>query len=116
PPPPYAPLYNSYSSPIQPTTTSTLFPYTTLFRSQLVIRANVLNQLELDAEDGAVALGGDFVEIHVAAAMNGAGEILAARFNPLRSEEHTSELQSRGHLVCRLLLRKKKPEQARSRH
>src|SRR5690625_6689472 len=33
---------------------------------------------------------------------------LSVRLDPLRSEEHTSELQSRGHLVCRLLLEKKK--------
>src|SRR5690625_2967297 len=35
-------------------------------------------------------------------------ELLDNTFEPLRSEEHTSELQSRGHLVCRLLLEKKK--------
>src|SRR5690625_7029169 len=34
---------------------------------------------------------------------------IIAGINPTRSEEHTSELQSRGHLVCRLLLEKKKP-------
>src|SRR5437870_7517388 len=34
---------------------------------------------------------------------------VAASIPPTRSEEHTSELQSRGHLVCRLLLEKKKP-------
>src|SRR5690625_6084369 len=40
-----------------------------------------------------------------------AGEALAALAEvPARSEEHTSELQSRGHLVCRLLLEKKKPK------
>src|SRR5437660_9353937 len=64
---------------------STLFPYTTLFRS---FRARNL-RLVLAA---------------TAAAMLEA--LLAA--GTLRSEEHTSELQSRGHLVCRLLLEKKK--------
>src|SRR5437870_6607069 len=62
---------------------STLFPYTTLFRSLLQHR------------DGAGAGGG---------VQPGAEDELAA----VRSEEHTSELQSRGHLVCRLLLEKKK--------
>src|SRR2546429_3737949 len=61
---------------------STLFPYTTLFRS-------------LDKEPGTA----------------GVDQVLAA-LGPLldsgRSEEHTSELQSRLHLVCRLLLEKKK--------
>src|SRR5207253_9043003 len=38
------------------------------------------------------------------------GHRLHSRDDPLRSEEHTSELQSRGHLVCRLLLEKKKNE------
>src|SRR5712671_7609093 len=60
---------------------STLFPYTTLFRSQ---------RLE---EQGRKDLG------------------LAPCDAPLRSEEHTSELQSPDHLVCRLLLEKKKKQQ-----
>src|SRR2546429_6907639 len=65
---------------------STLFPYTTLFRSVL------LDLAHQNGFKGIVALGGS--------------EALAlAR---LRSEEHTSELQSRLHLVCRLLLEKKK--------
>src|SRR5439155_15481053 len=60
---------------------STLFPYTTLFRS---VPRRRLRRLRVD-------LVGD----HHRAVL-------------LRSEEHTSELQSRGHLVCRLLLEKKK--------
>src|SRR5439155_24644453 len=43
-------------------------------RQQLVIRADVLNELQLDAEDSAVALGSDFVIIHVAASVGSAGE------------------------------------------
>src|SRR6516162_8952202 len=43
----------------------------------------VLNNLELDSEDGAVALGGDFVVVDVAAAVNRAGEVFAPRFDPL---------------------------------
>src|SRR5438309_7343116 len=63
---------------------STLFPYTTLFRSGL------------EAVDAAPG-GPVFVE----------GEA-RAEVHPLRSEEHTSELQSQFHLVCRILLAKKK--------
>src|SRR5437660_2855571 len=66
---------------------STLFPYTTLFRSP---------KRGADAGDA-----GDFVDF--------AGRAISARQRAVyRSEEHTSELQSRGHLVCRLLLEKKK--------
>src|SRR5687768_17812408 len=64
---------------------STLFPYTTLFRSQAVI---------IIAAIGALA-----------AAVVATWNVLV----PSRSEEHTSELQSRLHLVCRLLLEKKNP-------
>src|SRR5690625_6849303 len=75
---------------IPPPPRSTLFPYTTLFRSAL--------QLEID-----------FLEKHP---NNMNSHINLALFydelNQKRSEEHTSELQSRGHLVCRLLLEKKK--------
>src|SRR2546422_3360865 len=70
---------------------STLFPYTTLFRSPLTA-------------DEPVAAG---VE-----GPRGLGRLAVARGHrngePTRLEEHTSELQSRLHLVCRLLLEKKK--------
>src|SRR5690349_22393358 len=71
---------------------STLFPYTTLFRSRLarVVRA--------DAGDHRQAL------VRV---LDGGVE-QAAPPSSTRSEEHTSELQSRRDLVCRLLLEKKK--------
>src|SRR2546422_8207241 len=67
---------------------STLFPYTTLFRSQLRIGLLVVT---VDRVAQRVLAGDD-------------REHITAR----RSEEHTSELQSRLHLVCRLLLEKKK--------
>src|SRR2546429_6647633 len=72
---------------------STLFPYTTLFRS---ISAFVV---------AADTPGLKFVRPLVLSAPHPLGEIARGRTN--RSEEHTSELQSRLHLVCRLLLEKK---------
>src|SRR2546429_6777570 len=71
---------------------STLFPYTTLFRSLLVIRYG-FGSREIDVDDDEARR----------LAMTRIGHAVAA----VRSEEHTSELQSRLHLVCRLLLEKK---------
>src|SRR5439155_20124795 len=76
---------------------STLFPYTTLFRSRRGLLSDVLprdRQRVVAAEwqigcEQTIPDHADCVQIG-------------------RSEEHTSELQSRGHLVCRLLLEKKK--------
>src|SRR5689334_24792549 len=80
---------------------STLFPYTTLFRS-LVAIIGLERQLALD----------DVAPMHaLAAIVRQAGEQrrqIGVRRVGLRSEEHTSELQSQFHLVCRLLLEKKK--------
>src|SRR5690349_22403098 len=76
---------------------STLFPYTTLFRSVHAVPAAFLRP---------AGRAGDVRElVHVRD--RGAGEDLR---RPGRSEEHTSELQSRRELVCRLLLEKKKTE------
>src|SRR3712207_9278580 len=78
---------------------STLFPYTTLFRSGGVVRERA-GQF---ANDGGNLAGPERAEL--------VSRRLAARpLNPaiFRSEEHTSELQSRQYLVCRLLLEKKK--------
>src|SRR2546422_6165542 len=82
---------------------STLFPYTTLFRSRVSIHHDLGDlpfrpheealaraAAEDRREEGHASLGGD------------------RRDDRERSEEHTSELQSRLHLVCRLLLEKKK--------
>src|SRR2546422_8552096 len=84
---------------------STLFPYTTLFRSARARhRARGPTGQRTDQRagreirPGAAERAGKF---GVSADGRGAGEF--------RSEEHTSELQSRLHLVCRLLLEKKKP-------
>src|SRR2546429_1939298 len=94
---------------------STLFPYTTLFRS---------------SSSGAVAIRSSYIRRKPAALSKGQNskppstspmgwsrnskEVMMPKFPPpprtaqKRSEEHTSELQSRLHLVCRLLLEKKK--------
>src|SRR3989442_15997823 len=73
---------------------STLFPYTTLFRSLGAAGPH----------PGAVDVGeGLEIEVHEVAIL------------VLRSEEHTSELQSRPHLVCRLLLEKKKKPKEKPR-
>src|SRR2546425_6864174 len=90
---------------------STLFPYTTLFRSQ--IGADVAHQLLLvDGADAAERVGfhvlvQQFIGIQFRAVGRKPEELDARRVHP-RSEEHTSELQSLAYLVCRLLLEKKK--------
>src|SRR5438132_2093686 len=90
---------------------STLFPYTTLFRS---IDFTHVHRFERVAELGVLQLG-----------RNGPHQPAADRFGErrngfvahdrelLRSEEHTSELQSHSDLVCRLLLEKKKTKKKR---
>src|SRR2546429_3975743 len=95
---------------------STLFPYTTLFRSQVnhqggTVAATIsfnlpqggsLSQAQ-QAIDEAVA------QIRMPATVHGSFAGAAQAYaQSVRSEEHTSELQSRLHLVCRLLLEKKK--------
>src|SRR3989442_3616936 len=78
---------------------STLFPYTTLFRS-VDDDENIRELLRLHLS----AAGYD---VHVAQDAISAGYMVLRSAPDLRSEEHTSELQSRPHLVCRLLLEKK---------
>src|SRR5207253_7278258 len=90
--------------------TSTLFPYTTLFRSRASDQpAAFIDRLRLD-EKRLRAMAAAMRE--VAALPDPVGEVVESYARPnghlARSEEHTSELQSRGHLVCRLLLEKKK--------
>src|SRR2546430_8908274 len=84
---------------------STLFPYTTLFRSAVFMmrRPNPLRRRYIT---GASLRGLPFLlpRSHT------------GRPSDLRSEEHTSELQSQSNLVCRLLLEKKKPPPPASAH
>src|SRR2546425_8846468 len=75
---------------------STLFPYTTLFRSD-VIRGDGL-PLRVEADQRAPVAEDGLEE----------AELVRLAAHGLRSEEHTSELQSLAYLVCRLLLEKKK--------
>src|SRR3712207_8194473 len=88
---------------------STLFPYTTLFRSGAdeAVGRLVDGAVAPEGHDHVVALvGGLAAELHRVRPLLGVDRLdLVAR---LRSEEHTSELQSRQYLVCRLLLEKKK--------
>src|SRR5258708_24886776 len=76
---------------------STLFPYTTLFRSDYVRQTGAIQLRLADYR----RLTGDNVATDVAITV-------APGASVERSEEHTSELQSPDHLVCRLLLEKKK--------
>src|SRR5690348_17797583 len=81
---------------------STLFPYTTLFRSRLSQKWETGKIMTVLVTGGAGYIGS-----HTVHALVEAGERVVVIDN-LRSEEHTSELQSPVHLVCRLLLEKKK--------
>src|SRR3712207_7170087 len=82
---------------------STLFPYTTLFRSLGVPVPVAVRRGRPLAEGGAG------VEVGVEAVLGpGTAHELTETGQRTRSEEHTSELQSRQYLVCRLLLEKKK--------
>src|SRR3712207_9357800 len=85
---------------------ATLFPYTTLFRS-FMGRRGMLNRLGLELPEVARPLApGPQHWRDINTMTIGFGHGISV--TPLRSEEHTSELQSRQYLVCRLLLEKKK--------
>src|SRR3712207_8283599 len=83
---------------------STLFPYTTLFRSWWRMNQE---QVERGFADAGWELDGSFYKHLIVGCANDLS-IIAYRQTWQRSEEHTSELQSRQYLVCRLLLEKKK--------
>src|SRR3712207_8122579 len=90
---------------------STLFPYTTLFRSrvdQRVARPALLPRLETLRRHAARdrVVGREVAELVLDGPGHGVGAV--QQDVGVRSEEHTSELQSRQYLVCRLLLEKKK--------
>src|SRR3989442_10271080 len=92
---------------------STLFPYTTLFRSYLAAQGRPLTVYETAwRERRPYVSAKDAMQAYPIAASN--PKTKDQGFNVVRSEEHTSELQSRPHLVCRLLLLKKKKKHKRS--
>src|SRR3712207_7410279 len=80
---------------------STLFPYTTLFRSERLERL-------LDAHEHGGLLRLDRTATAECKQDGGHRHVVGCLPQRVRSEEHTSELQSRQYLVCRLLLEKKK--------
>src|SRR2546429_7281238 len=84
---------------------STLFPYTTLFRSRKPLPM-VAAQMEVFSVFDARCRTADTCAAFAHSSGDSARSAVAATC--MRSEEHTSELQSRLHLVCRLLLEKKK--------
>src|SRR5687767_15501401 len=91
---------------------STLFPYTTLFRSMIAhsiaIPSSTIAQNE-SALAAAAAAAPDAAAVHNATRRGRCRRpiIASTKASPARSEEHTSELQSLAYLVCRLLLEKK---------
>src|SRR3712207_8377593 len=88
---------------------STLFPYTTLFRSRLRPGEQLPSVRRL-AEVAGVNVN---TVRTVYERLEGEGFVATHNGRGTRSEEHTSELQSRQYLVCRLLLEKKNCEQSR---
>src|SRR2546422_6810686 len=93
---------------------STLFPYTTLFRSLLLVATQLVGERVVLLAGAAARAGagdgpdGDLAPLH--------SDQHFRRAADERSEEHTSELQSRLHLVCRLLLEKKNTRVHGCRH
>src|SRR3712207_8085423 len=86
---------------------STLFPYTTLFRSPGIEGRNSLATIVRGSDRVLPSRVGDVVAFSSAYEEGGIALVGYASAREHRSEEHTSELQSRHYLVCRLLLEKK---------
>src|SRR5258707_9773009 len=89
---------------------STLFPYTTLFRSQPILAMSEVARQVMERRDFSLRVR-KTTEDEIGYLVDMFNDMLTEvgqRAQALRSEEHTSELQSRQYLVCRLLLVKKK--------
>src|SRR5258708_23599787 len=91
---------------------STLFPYTTLFRSEAQVRSihpsdDDFEEVELRLRSFLSGHSGTGYEVLFRCSKTANAYASIARWDGQRSEEHTSELQSPDHLVCRLLLEKK---------
>src|SRR2546422_6231207 len=91
---------------------STLFPYTTLFRSHLFLEDPIFRNALRNTLLWAAMYTAIPTVIGLAVALLVDSEVRGEALFKGRSEEHTSELQSRLHLVCRLLLEKKKTSRA----
>src|SRR2546425_5394397 len=91
---------------------STLFPYTTLFRS-----TRKSTEHNLDLEFNSLDAQREACEAYIKSQAHEGWRLIPDHYDDggLRSEEHTSELQSLAYLVCRLLLEKKKKEK-KTRH
>src|SRR5690625_5440464 len=86
------------------------FPYTTLFRSHVGV---VPLRGDLGPADGGIHLDAGHVGVaHLVGELGGVGSSALDLEAAGRSEEHTSELQSRGQLVCRLVLDKKNNDES----
>src|SRR5207244_13540097 len=101
--PPY--LTSLFSCSARRTPRPTPFPYTTLFRSRALRDTAGLLRQTFRESDLVARIGGDEYAVLVRHAKSETAGVLGDRRS--RSEEHTSELQSPDHLVCRLLLEKK---------
>src|SRR2546422_7978165 len=88
---------------------STLYPYTTLFRSE--VRSRAAGSVS-DLRNAASSLIS--TSLRLSGCVKRPSRFVSTAAIVARSEEHTSELQSRLHLVCRLLLEKKKTQYAHS--
>src|SRR3712207_7329157 len=91
---------------------STLFPYTTLFRSTMAVAILVerIQSLPKEDRDDLYELMKEVLTAETREEFDSIARTMREILDqaPVRSEEHTSELQSRQYLVCRLLLEKKK--------
>src|SRR3989442_4267045 len=90
---------------------STLFPYTTLFRSDRWVEAAEQCVFPGPPDPPRSKAISEKVELNVRIRSSATPVLAVDDLGQERSEEHTSELQSRPHLVCRLLLEKKKDVQ-----
>src|SRR5207244_11852619 len=107
-------LLDRFLSSIPPPPLSTLFPYTTLFRSAQTTPRTESLSLSRGCRDAALGgLGRDRGQSNQYRSVPG-GKRHGIEVK-MRSEEHTSELQSPDHLVCRLLLEKKKKKNTKNK-
>src|SRR2546430_9524636 len=90
---------------------STLFPYTTLFRSHSAYYCIMSENEEIKSRVMIFAKKSSRFQFCQKSDICSDTDIIIIDINNYRSEEHTSELQSQSNLVCRLLLEKKKKQQ-----